>query len=105
MSPVQSSKSKPTILVVAHGVRSLSPSLSRHIYADYNIINYDCNDLAECKQRMTPGGPYSGVDAIVETGWKKSTPFLNHNLFSADMVQAYPPSVKIVCSSGHGYDM
>ncbi|THZ04196.1 hypothetical protein D6C95_03405 [Aureobasidium pullulans] len=95
---------KPKVLVVAHGVRSLSPSLSGQIDANYHIINYDCDNTDECKRRMMPGGLYSEIDAIVETGWKKSAPFLNHNLFSGDMVQAYPSSVKIVSCSGHGYD-
>jgi len=104
MSPAQCSRPKPTVLVLAHGVRSLSPSLSQHIDEQYNIINYDCKDVDECKRKMLPGGPYSKIDAILETGWKKSEPFLNHNLFSADMVRAYPPSVRIACCSGHGYD-
>jgi hypothetical protein len=95
---------KPKVLVVAHGVRSSSPSLSEQIDANYHIINYDCDNTDECKRRMMPGGLYSEIDAIVETVWKKSAPFLNHNLFSGDMVQAYPSSVKIVSCSGHGYD-
>lgn len=99
------SRPKPTILVLAHGVRSLSPALSRHIHAEYNIIDYDCESVDICMRRMIPGGPYSEIDAIVETGWKKTEPFLGHNLFSAEMVQAYPSSVKIVCCSGHGYDV
>lgn len=105
MSPAQISMRKPTVLVLAHGVRSLPPTLSKHIQTQYNIIDYDCDSIEICMTRMSPGGMYSEIDAIVETGWKKSEPYLGHNLFSTEMVQAYPSSVKIVCCSGHGYDM
>ena len=96
---------KPTILLIPHGVRIISPELQARVTSLFNIIDYDCQSVKQCISRMAPGGPYSKLDAIVRTGWLKADPFIDHVLFRGKVVEAYPESLKLICCTGHGYDV
>lgn len=96
---------KPTVLVVlasVHGDHSSAAwQRTRH---NFNIIQYDCPSVDEFCKRLQPGGPYSNIDAIFRTGWLKSGPYSQHLLFCGRPLSFYPPTLKYIGCSGHGYD-
>jgi lactate dehydrogenase-like 2-hydroxyacid dehydrogenase len=98
------SKRKPTILVVSSTVRAIESPRWERIQQEYNILNYDCNSVDEFCSRLSPGGAYSNISAIVRTGWLKAEPYSTHLLFTTQVAKYYPPSLKLITCSGHGYD-
>ncbi|KAI8192399.1 hypothetical protein K4K51_003954 [Colletotrichum sp. SAR 10_75] len=105
MGSIASQKaSKPTILLVESSVRGAETEQWDGIRSSFNIIKYDCQDEEEFCSRLAPGGPYSAIDAIVRVGWLKAGQFATHQIFRGPAVAKYPPSLKLICCSGHGYD-
>ncbi|KAF0322357.1 putative d-mandelate dehydrogenase [Colletotrichum asianum] len=96
--------SKPTILLIESSVRGAETEQWDRIRSSFNIIKYDCQDEEEFCSRLAPGGPYSAIDAIVRVGWLKAGQFATHQLFRGPAIAKYPPSLKLICCSGHGYD-
>lgn len=70
----------------------------------YNILTYACNNVADFCKELQPGGLYCNISSIVRTGWLKAEPFSTHRLFTAECAKFYPPSLKLIVCSGHGYD-
>lgn len=70
----------------------------------YNLIYYDCQNTDEFIERLRPGGQYANVVAIVRNGWLKAGPLAQQTLFATHIVPYYPPSLRIICCSGHGHD-
>jgi len=95
---------KPTVLLVESTVREFDPEQWDRIRSRFNIIKYDCKDVDEFCERLSPGGAYSQIDAIVRVGWLKAGPFASHLLFRGRAVELYPRSLKFICCTGHGYD-
>ncbi|KAI8287208.1 hypothetical protein K4K56_008437 [Colletotrichum sp. SAR 10_98] len=105
MGSIASQKtSKPTVLLVESSVRGAETEQWDRIRSSFNIIKYDCQDEEEFCSRIAPGGPYSAIDAIVRVGWLKAGQFATHQLFRGPAVAKYPPSLRLICCSGHGYD-
>lgn len=96
---------KPTVLVVLSSIHGdLSTPAWQRTRDNFNIIQYDCPSVEEFCKRLKPGGPYSNIDAIFRTGWLKSGPYSQHLLFRGDPLSCYPPTLKYIGCSGHGYD-
>ncbi|KAI8241827.1 hypothetical protein K4K57_011767 [Colletotrichum sp. SAR 10_99] len=105
MGSIASQKtSKPTVLLVESSVRGAETEQWDRVRSSFNIIKYDCQDEEEFCSRIAPGGPYSAIDAIVRVGWLKAGQFATHQLFRGPAVAKYPPSLRLICCSGHGYD-
>jgi lactate dehydrogenase-like 2-hydroxyacid dehydrogenase len=96
--------SKPTILLVSSDTRTILPQQWNRVQQKFNILIYDCSNVEEFCRRLSPGGPYSKIDAIVRTGWLKAEPYSTHLLFTAAVAEYYPPTLKFIVCSGHGYD-
>ncbi|KPM46397.1 hypothetical protein AK830_g59 [Neonectria ditissima] len=95
---------KPDILLIESTVQALDHGRRQALTARFNLLHYDCESTEQFKQRMKPGGPYASIAAIVRGGWLKAGPLAYHTPFAADVVPHYPPSLRLVCCSGHGHD-
>ena len=93
------SKSVPTVLYVGCDYTEHQPEEWARFTAHFNVIIYDCPSVDEFIARMAPGGEYSTIDAIMRPSWLKAP------LFRGKPVDYYPPSLKIIVSGGHGYDV
>lgn len=105
MDPKQATPlSKPTILLVSSNTRTIQAQQWERVQQKFNILKYDCSNVEEFCKRLSPGGSYSKIDAIVRTGWLKAEPYSTHLLFTSAVVKFYPSSLKLIVCSGHGYD-
>lgn len=96
---------KPTVLIVLASISGdLDTPAWQRTRENFNTIQYDCPSVNEFCKRLQPGGPYSTIDAIFRTGWLKSGPYSQHLLFRGDPLLFYPPTLKYIGCSGHGYD-
>lgn len=95
---------KPDVLLVESSVQAIDVPRRDLLAKKYNLIQYDCSSVEEFKDRMNPGGSYSSIQAIARLGWHKAGRFLDLKPFATDIVPHYPPSLKIIVCSGHGYD-
>ncbi|KAI1338217.1 glyoxylate reductase [Xylariaceae sp. FL0016] len=95
---------KPTLLLVLSSVLGDPTPEWTRVLSQFNVLHYDCKDVDEFAQRLRPGGPYAHIDAILRTGWLKAGDFAHHLMFRGAPVAAYPPSLKFIGCSGHGYD-
>jgi len=96
--------SKPIVLVVDSAVREIDEPRWKDICSRYEILTYDCTSETEFIHRLSPGGPYSRIQAIMRMGWLKAGPYAEHVLFSGEVLKHYPPTLKLITCSGHGYD-
>ncbi|TVY30756.1 putative 2-hydroxyacid dehydrogenase [Lachnellula hyalina] len=96
--------SKPTILLISSDTRTILAQQWEKVQQKFNILIYDCNSVEEFCKRLSPGGVYSKIDAIVRTGWLKAEPYSTHLLFTTAVAKHYPSSLKLIVCSGHGYD-
>lgn len=96
--------SKPVILVVTAGAREVDEQRWKKIQERFEVLEYDCADVAQFIDRMAPGGIYSKIEAIMRTGWLKSGPYYTHQLFRGEALKHFPPTMKLITASGHGYD-
>lgn len=94
----------PDILLIESSVQAIDEPRRRNLAEKYNLIRYDCDSDEDFVKRMKPGGPYASIQAIVRLGWHKVGRFSNLRPFATELVAHYPPSLKIVSCSGHGYD-
>jgi lactate dehydrogenase-like 2-hydroxyacid dehydrogenase len=95
---------KPSILLIESSVQHID-HLRRHALAEkVNFLIYDCTSVDDFISRLQPGGAYCNITAIVRTGWLKAGPYASHLVFTNKTIPHYPPSVKLICCSGHGYD-
>ena len=95
---------KPDVLVIESSVQQIDHPRRQRLSKQYNLISYDCKSVDEFKERMKPGGPYSSIKAIIRLGWLKAGQFANHLPFATDVVPHFPPSLQIICCTGHGHD-
>ncbi|CAK4031097.1 D-isomer specific 2-hydroxyacid dehydrogenase, NAD-binding [Lecanosticta acicola] len=95
---------RPDVLVIASSVQEIDELRRQRLEQEFNLIQYDCSSVEEFKERMKPGGPYSSIQAIIRLGWLKAGQFATHLPFATDVVPHYPPSLKIICCTGHGHD-
>ncbi|KAI1489120.1 glyoxylate reductase [Biscogniauxia mediterranea] len=102
---VPSASEKPTVLLVLSTVHGDSDTPEwRRIHERFNVIHYDCKTVDEFCEKLKPGGPYSGINAILRTGWLKAGEFAHQQLFRGRPIEFYPPSLKFIACTGHGYD-
>ncbi|KIN03331.1 hypothetical protein OIDMADRAFT_117162 [Oidiodendron maius Zn] len=96
---------KPTLLLIASPVREIDDVQWQRVADTFNIIVYDCGeDLDMFISRLRPGGQYAHIEAIVRTGWRNGGPFIDTRIFQQSFIGNYPPSLKLICCTGHGYD-
>ncbi|KAK7418127.1 hypothetical protein QQX98_004102 [Neonectria punicea] len=95
---------KPDILLIESTVQAADGQRRRALAERFNLLYYDCESTDQFKERMRPGGPYAEIVAIVRNGWLKAGPLAYQVPFAADVVPHYPPSLKLICCSGHGHD-
>lgn len=95
---------KPDILLIESTVQAVDHTRRRTLAERFNILYYDCESTNQFKERMRPGGPYANIVAIVRNGWLKAGPLAYQVPFAPDVVPHYPPSLKLICCSGHGHD-
>ena len=95
---------KPQVLLIESSVQEIDEDLRARLGEKFEWIKYDCPTISAFTERLQPGGPYSNIAAIVRTGWHKIGPYGTHRPFSSEIVPHFPPSLKIICCSGHGYD-
>lgn len=97
-------KLKPNILLVTSDTRAIHAEQWSRVQQKFNILVYNCKTVSEFCKDLSPGGRYSNVDAIVRTGWLKAEPYSAHRLFTTAVAEFYPPSLRLIVCSGHGYD-
>ncbi|KAL4789703.1 glyoxylate reductase [Aspergillus venezuelensis] len=97
---------KLDILLIESTVQALDTPRRQALAKKYNLnlIKYDCSNTQEFKDRLKPNGPYSNLFAIVRNGWLKAGPYAYHTPFATELVPCFPPSLKLICCSGHGHD-
>jgi lactate dehydrogenase-like 2-hydroxyacid dehydrogenase len=95
---------KPDILLIESTVQATDNARRKALAEQFNLLNYDCKSTEEFKDRLKPGGPYANIVAIVRNGWLKAGPLAYQVPFATDVVPHYPPSLKLICCSGHGHD-
>jgi lactate dehydrogenase-like 2-hydroxyacid dehydrogenase len=95
---------KPNILFMDASIGAIDHSRRAKLSERYNILHYDCSSDSDFISKLQPNGPYSNIIAIVRSGWLKAGPFAQHLPFGAHIVPHFPPSLRIICCSGHGYD-
>jgi lactate dehydrogenase-like 2-hydroxyacid dehydrogenase len=106
LSPKLSSQmeAKPTILLIESSVQAIDVERRRKLANDFNLIHYDCESTSQFIEELKPGGRFTNIVAIIRNGWHKAGKFANHAPFATEIVLYFPPSLKIICCSGHGYD-
>jgi lactate dehydrogenase-like 2-hydroxyacid dehydrogenase len=97
-------ESKPTILLIDSPVQAIDQTRREALAKRFNFLYYDCDSIAHFIAAMKPGGRYATITAILRNGWHKAGPYANLRPFASEIVPHFPPSLKIICSSGHGYD-
>lgn len=95
---------KCDILMIDSTVQTVDVVRRQALAEKFNLIAYDCESTAQFIERLKPGGPYSSIVAIVRNGWLKAGPLANQFPFATEIVPHYPPTLKLICCSGHGYD-
>ncbi|KAM0710677.1 hypothetical protein Q7P35_001415 [Cladosporium inversicolor] len=95
---------KPAILMLDSTVQVIDKSRREALSNKFNLIYYDCETIAQFITNMKPGGRYSKITAIVRNGWHKAGPYAKLAPFATEVVPHFPPSLRIICCSGHGYD-
>ncbi|KAL2835826.1 glyoxylate reductase [Aspergillus pseudoustus] len=96
---------KPSILLIESTVQARDDVRRRALTEKFDLIYYDCKSTEQFKERLQqPRGVYSNIIAIVRNGWLKAGPFAYHTPFATDIVPHFPPSLKLICCSGHGHD-
>ncbi|KAH7322456.1 D-isomer specific 2-hydroxyacid dehydrogenase [Stachybotrys elegans] len=95
---------KPDVLLIESTVQATDDDRRQALAKEVNFIYYDCESTEQFKERMKPGGPYANIVAIVRSGWLKAGPLAYQVPFASDVVPHYPPSLMLICCSGHGHD-
>jgi lactate dehydrogenase-like 2-hydroxyacid dehydrogenase len=95
---------KPVILMLDSTVQVIDKTRREALSKKFDLIYYDCEKIAQFIVDMKPGGRYANITAIVRNGWHKAGPYAKLAPFATEVVPHFPPSLKIICSSGHGYD-
>ena len=95
---------KPTILLIESSVQAVDVERRQKLANDFNLIHYDCESTSQFIEELRPGGRFANIVAIIRNGWHKAGKFANHAPFATEIVPYFPPSLKIICCSGHGYD-
>lgn len=97
---------KQDVLWIESTVQAIDTARRRNLEERFNLnlIYYDCESTEQLKKRLKPGGPYANIVAIVRNGWLKAGPLAYQTPFASGVVPHYPPSLKLICCSGHGHD-
>lgn len=95
---------KPVILMLDSPVQAIDAGRREALSKNFNLIYYDCETIAKFVTDMKPDGRYANITAIVRNGWHKAGPYAKLAPFATEVVPHFPPSLKIICCSGHGYD-
>lgn len=97
-------ESKPTLLLVESSVRGEDTPEWHRVLSKFNVLRYDCKSEDEFCARLAPGQPYANISAIMRTGWLKAGAFADQRLFAGRPLELYPPTLRYIGCSGHGYD-
>ncbi|KAJ5682215.1 D-isomer specific 2-hydroxyacid dehydrogenase [Penicillium macrosclerotiorum] len=95
---------KPVVLLIESTVQQIDQARRQALAQKVSFLTYDCVSVDEFIARLQPGGPYNKITAIVRTGWLKAGPYAAHQTFASRVIPHLPPSLKLICCSGHGYD-
>ncbi|RDW93932.1 D-mandelate dehydrogenase-like dehydrogenase [Aspergillus mulundensis] len=106
MPPAEGTRKPIDILLIESPVQAIDHARRESLVQKYNLnlIYYDCTTTTQFKERLAPGGAYSAITAILRNGWLKAGPYAYHTPFSAEFIPHFPPSLKLICCSGHGHD-
>jgi lactate dehydrogenase-like 2-hydroxyacid dehydrogenase len=85
-------------------VQVIDKSRREALSQKFDLMYYDCETIEQFITDMRPGGRYANIIAIVRNGWHKAGPYAKLAPFATEVVPHFPPALKIICSSGHGYD-
>jgi len=96
--------SKPTILLIDSAVQAVDVERRQKLANNFNLIQYDGKSPSQFIEDLKPGGRFANIVAIIRNGWHKAGKFAGQAFFTTDIVPHFPPSLKIICCSGHGYD-
>jgi hypothetical protein len=96
---------RPTVLYIPSIYAEHQPEEWSRFSSRFNILTYDCPTVSDFVKCLQPGGKYSTIDAIMRPSWLKAPPFHNQQVFAGEPVSHFPPSLKIIASGGHGYDI
>ena len=97
-------ETKPTILMLDSTVQAIDKTRRDALSKKFNLVYYDCDSIAHFITAMQPDGRYANITAIVRNGWHKAGPYAKLAPFATEVVPHFPPSLRIICCSGHGYD-
>jgi lactate dehydrogenase-like 2-hydroxyacid dehydrogenase len=95
---------KPIILMLDSTVQVIDKARREALSKKFELLYYDCDTIEQFINDMEPGGRYANITAIVRNGWHKAGPHAKLAPFAKEVVPHYPASLRIICSSGHGYD-
>ncbi|GMF57237.1 hypothetical protein BVG19_g1754 [[Candida] boidinii] len=71
----------------------------------FELVNYDCSSVDEfIEEARKPNGKYSGLDAICRSTRLNGMPFAAQHIFHGEAAKVIPDTVKLIVSSGHGYN-
>lgn len=97
-------ETRPIILMLDSTVQAIDHARREALSKKFDLMYYDCKTIEQFITDMKPGGRYANITAIVRNGWHKAGPYAKLAPFATEVVPHFPPSLKIICSSGHGYD-
>lgn len=99
---------KPEVLFIRSHGRDPEPDLPPGEWDRLNRIftmhHFIGTSMADYRDGLASGGPWSNVSAIIRTGWLKAGPFAEWLFFGPDEVPRLPPSLQLIACTGHGYD-
>ncbi|CDR47117.1 CYFA0S29e00166g1_1 [Cyberlindnera fabianii] len=74
---------------------------------NFDLIIYDFDTVEEYMDELRkPGhGRIGYIDAICRSTWLKSNPYIHHYILRDEAVRLLPDSCKLICQSGHGFDI
>ncbi|KAK2763121.1 hypothetical protein FQN54_009756 [Arachnomyces sp. PD_36] len=95
------SPKKPTLLYVGRSIQQKSPLWTR-IQESCNILVNDLDSDSEMLVAFAPGGKYSNIDGILRPNTSDSYKL---PALTKEVIAQLPPSLKIISSANHGYDV
>ncbi|CDK28877.1 unnamed protein product [Kuraishia capsulata CBS 1993] len=106
MTIANPSVKKPRVLYIPWDKPIHDDEAWKTLNQKFELVLYDCETEDEFIREIDdPNGRFANLDAICRSTWLKSSPYLKHFLFRGEPVKHLPDSIKIIVSSGHGYDI
>ncbi|GMF38243.1 unnamed protein product [[Candida] boidinii] len=105
MSEWKTLQKKPKVLYFPWVLNVHDDDSWKTLNEKFEIVNYDCSSVEEfIEEARKPNGKYSGIDAICRSSRIHGKPFGGQHIFNGEAAKAIPDTVKLIVSSGHGYN-